>query len=93
MVHIDVDVQHPVVVLEQLQYGEDNVVDVTETRGLRCGRRIYESGMDLCECVGRYDSRTVYLRRAVTKPTRSEVSLIGKAPSITFMHAFFLKQV
>lgn len=34
VVHVDVDVQHAGMVLEQLQYGDDDVVDVTEARGL-----------------------------------------------------------
>ena len=34
MVNIDVNVQHPLMVLEQLQDGKDNVVDVAEATGL-----------------------------------------------------------
>lgn len=34
VVHVDVDVQHPRVVLEELEDGEHEVVDVAEARGL-----------------------------------------------------------
>ena len=48
MMHVNVNVQHPLVIFEQLQNGQNNVVDITEARRLCQAHQYSADNLNWC---------------------------------------------